>query len=300
MRSSILTWASLATLMFLAAAAGTSLAADVRTPQAESGQEAVDVQEAGETTTDELTERERRKAERQAARAEKQTEKERLKAEKQAAKEQRRAEKKATEPGRNGRRSAAGPRSGRRSTGGGRGDFSRTHADVSRSSLATQPEIKAYIDRIDSGEAGAADYASLANAVARGGLVRQAAVYYNRAVRMEPANALLWLNLGTLQQQTGDHGAAAKSFSKAISLDPGNALAHYNLGVSLNAMGNYDEAIEEFSSALLLDPDLADPGKNPQVVNNELLLPVQLELYKNRQGASGLPLVEMPEGGGSN
>ena len=60
-------------------------------------------------------------------------------------------------------------------------------------------------------------------------------------------------------------------------------------------MNRYDDAIEEFKIALLLDPDLADPEKNPQVVHNELLLPVQLEIYQSNQGSSDLPLVPVRE-----
>ena len=101
--------------------------------------------------------------------------------------------------------------------------------------------------------------------------------------------------MGTLQQRAEDHSAAAKSFANTIKLDPANALAHYNLGVSLNEMNEYDEAIEEFKLALTLDPELADPEKNPQVINNNLLLPVQLEIYKRNQGTTGIQLMPVSD-----
>ena len=43
----------------------------------------------------------------------------------------------------------------------------------------------------------------------------------------------------------------------------------------------------------MLDPGLADPRKNPQVVNNENLLAVELEIYHSQAGALGLPLLQI-------
>ena len=45
--------------------------------------------------------------------------------------------------------------------------------------------------------------------------------------------------------------------------------------------------------ALVLDPSLADPRKNPQVVNNENLMAVKLLIYQNQAGSLGLPLLQI-------
>jgi tetratricopeptide (TPR) repeat protein len=184
--------------------------------------------------------------------------------------------------------------------GGGRvrppsGSFGKTQKRLRQSQLGQDPTVRSYLDLFDTGEATPAQYAAFANFLAQNGLYEDALAYYDRALRVEPKNPLLWLNLGTLLRQSDHLSEAVDAYAKAIKLDPNNALAHYNMGVALHLQDRYDEAIEEFSVALRLDPSLADPEKNPQVVNNELLLPVKLRMLRNQTGTLGLPLVEVPE-----
>jgi tetratricopeptide (TPR) repeat protein len=166
---------------------------------------------------------------------------------------------------------------------------------IRQNAIAEDPVVAQYLDLFDRGEGNTAQYATFANFLAQNGFLNAAIVYYESALARDPTNALLWLNIGTIHQSAGDHSAAAASFERCLQIDPNNARAHYNLGVSMNELNQYDEAIHEFSLALRLDPTLADPVANPAVVNNDLLLPVQLELYKNRTGTIGLPLVEVSD-----
>ena len=191
-------------------------------------------------------------------------------------------------------------RGGRRSRGatgrvGSRGSLKSTQSAMWSSALAEDPRVRGMLEAVDAGDASVRELTDLANTLARRGLIRESQVYYGEALRVDPRNADAWMNLGTLQQRSGDHAGATNSLARAIRLDPNIALAHYNLGVSFSKLDRYDDAIEEFKIALLLDPELADPEKNPQVVHNELLLPVQLELYQNNQGAADLPLVPIRE-----
>ncbi len=190
-----------------------------------------------------------------------------------------------------GRRS----RGSSRSDGKGRSSVDTVQKRIWQTEISKTPRVRSYLELIDSGDATAADYATFGNMIATKGLVDEALVYYNEAQKVDPNDPRIWMNMGTLQQRAEDYSAAAKSFANTIKIDPANALAHYNLGVSLNEMNEYDEAIEEFKLALTLDPELADPKKNPQVVNNGLLLPVQLEIYQRNQGTSGIQLMPVTD-----
>jgi len=159
--------------------------------------------------------------------------------------------------------------------------------------IGAEPNAVAYMDLIEQGRATPSQVNDFAAYLAKRGMPRIAKPFQEYALKLDKNNATLWLNLGTIQRTIGDLGDAAGSFKKTIALDPNNALAHYNLGAVYDAQKDYDAAIEEYRRALVLDPDLADPRKNPQVVNNENLLAVRLEIYQNQAGALGLPLLQM-------
>jgi tetratricopeptide (TPR) repeat protein len=171
--------------------------------------------------------------------------------------------------------------------------LTKTIAQLRKSALGTEPNTVAYFDLVGAGKATAAQVNDLAAYLAKRGAPKVALTFQEYAVRLDPNNATLWLNLGTIQRTNRSMGDAVASFKKAIAIDPAGALAHYNLGAVYDAQKQYDPAIEEYRRALVLDPDLADPRKNPQVVNNDNMLAVKLQLYSNQAGALGLPLLQM-------
>jgi tetratricopeptide (TPR) repeat protein len=162
-----------------------------------------------------------------------------------------------------------------------------------RGPLGNEHDAVAYIDLIAGGGATPAQVNDLAAYVAKRGMPKAALSIQEHAIHLDPNNPTLWANLGTIRRTNGSLGPAATAFKKAIEIDPANALAHYNLGAVYDAQKNYDDAIEEYRRALVLDPGLADPRKNPQVVNNENLLAVKLQIYNNQAGSLGLPLLQM-------
>jgi len=150
-----------------------------------------------------------------------------------------------------------------------------------------------YLDLIGTGRATAAEMNDFAAYVARKGLLEEALEIQHKAIDLDPRSSTLWLNLGTLQRGVRRSGAAQAAYRRAIDLDPSNALAWYNLGVVQDTQGDYDDSVESFRRALTLDPTLADAKVNPQVVNNDRMLVVQLLLSQQKTGALGLPLVPM-------
>jgi len=173
------------------------------------------------------------------------------------------------------------------------GALRKTIEQMRKGPIGSERNAVAYLDLIDEGRATPAQVNDFAAYVARRGMPRVALSLQEYAVRLDPDDATLWANLGTIRRTNGSLGAAAAAYKRAIAIDPANALAHYNLGAVYDADKNYDAAIEEYRRALVLDPDLADPRKNPQVVNNENLLAVKLQIYNNQAGSLGLPLLQM-------
>lgn len=173
------------------------------------------------------------------------------------------------------------------------GSLVKTCKHLAAGPLASEPNSLAYLHLIETGTATGAQVNDFANYLAKRGMPRVALQFQEYATELSPNDPTTWLNLGTIQRSIGELGSAAGSFKHAISIDATNGLAHYNLGSVYDADHKYDDAIEEYRRALILDPTLADPRKNPQVVNNENLLAVQLSIYSNKSSALGLPLLQM-------
>lgn len=66
------------------------------------------------------------------------------------------------------------------------------------------------------------------------------------AVRMELAEAFMQVN---------DPAAAAQHLQKAVELEPKNAMAHYYLGIMLYALQRYEESVQSFEKSLSLEED---------------------------------------------
>ncbi len=173
------------------------------------------------------------------------------------------------------------------------GSLSKTIEQMRKGPMGSERNAVAYLDLIGEGRATPAQVNDFAAYVAKRGMPKIALSFQEYAIRLDPNDATLWANLGTIRRTNGSLGPAAAAFKKAIAIDPSNALAHYNLGAVYDADKDYDAAIEEYRRALVLDPGLADPRKNPQVVNNDNLLAVKLQIYSHQTGSLGLPLLQM-------
>jgi tetratricopeptide (TPR) repeat protein len=124
----------------------------------------------------------------------------------------------------------------------------------------------------------------------RKNLTKDAQEYAKVAIDMDKKNRDYWLNYGTLRLQAGTLSSALTAYQKARDLDPNWGLAWYSIGVVYDYMLKYDKAVEAYTTALALDPSLGDSKKNPQVVNNDRLLVVNLLLSQGREGGLALPL----------
>ena len=80
---------------------------------------------------------------------------------------------------------------------------------------------------------------------------------YDRAIELNPNNALAWNNRGLALYELGRHHEALASLDKAIQLDPNNALAWYSRSVTLSGLGHHDEALESYNKVIEPDPNNA-------------------------------------------
>jgi tetratricopeptide (TPR) repeat protein len=85
---------------------------------------------------------------------------------------------------------------------------------------------------------------------------------YLQALEVDPDSADVHLNLGRLDHEAGNLGAAEAHYRKAVECDPEDATAHYNLGVLLEDRDRPEEAILAYRQAIARDPEAADAHYN--------------------------------------
>ena len=90
------------------------------------------------------------------------------------------------------------------------------------------------------------------------GETRAAAGTLERAVRAEPRDAHLWLNLGLARRRAGQDRRAVAAFRKAVAVSPDLALARINLGLALIDLGDDAQGVRQLRSAVERDPGLAE------------------------------------------
>ncbi len=86
--------------------------------------------------------------------------------------------------------------------------------------------------------------------------------HYQRAAKLDPANADAWHLLGVVALQTGNAALAAKHLRTCVAARPDFAEAHNNLGVALRNAGRTDEAIRSFRSAMSKRANYVDAAFN--------------------------------------
>jgi tetratricopeptide (TPR) repeat protein len=124
----------------------------------------------------------------------------------------------------------------------------------------------------------------------------EAAAEFQKAIELDPENAVAHRNLGTAYGEQGEYEEAVAAYEKAIEIDPdyGEAYgdmagilifldriseaaaagetaiglapdyanAHYNLGIAYHRQGELEKAVAEFEEAIGLAPD------DPKIYNN--------------------------------
>ncbi|MEW6670947.1 MAG: tetratricopeptide repeat protein [Thermodesulfobacteriota bacterium] len=107
-------------------------------------------------------------------------------------------------------------------------------------------------------------------ALAGQGLVDQAIVHYETAIRIKPDFDRALNNLGIALLNKGSVWEAVDRFEKALQVDQNNATYHNNLGVALMAAGRAEQAVSHFRQAVTLEPSYVQAQRNLANARTEL------------------------------
>jgi hypothetical protein len=106
---------------------------------------------------------------------------------------------------------------------------------------------------------------------------------YLMALELDPESATTHYNYGRLLAEQRQRLAARRQLKRAIELDPLHAAAHYHLAALYDDWGLARAARRRYQKAFALDPGLADPARNPHVVDNRRALAAQLLVWQQER-----------------
>lgn len=107
-------------------------------------------------------------------------------------------------------------------------------------------------------------------ALERLGRFAEALASYERAVELDPGDAVPCFNRGNALLALGRVDEALEHYDKAILLAPNHVNAHINRGSALLRLHRYDEALAAYTRAAAVKPDCADAFYNQGVALMDL------------------------------
>jgi tetratricopeptide (TPR) repeat protein len=107
---------------------------------------------------------------------------------------------------------------------------------------------------------------NLGTALLQTGRVEEAAIHFQKALKVQPKYPEARNNLGNVFFQKGQVDEAVAHYQKALEINPKFALARYNLGVAYLQIGRVHDAVAHFQEALAINPNYAEAEYNLGVV----------------------------------
>jgi tetratricopeptide (TPR) repeat protein len=94
----------------------------------------------------------------------------------------------------------------------------------------------------------------------------EALKWLTKAIELDPAYGLAYMNRGAILGGIGKHDLAIADLTKAIELMPANAMAYNNRGVVYTQKGDARSALADYAKAIALDGAYAAPLSNRSVI----------------------------------
>lgn len=98
-------------------------------------------------------------------------------------------------------------------------------------------------------------YYHIGSAYVQSAEIKEAIVYFEKAVNQNPKNEVALYELGFFCDQIGEFDKSIMYYNRYLDIDPFNYSTWFNLGITLNKAGKHDKAIQAYEYALVLNDE---------------------------------------------
>jgi Flp pilus assembly protein TadD len=153
--------------------------------------------------------------------------------------------------------------------------------------------ILSYLELERSGKASSWDLANLGVLLLEKGFPTDAERYLRKALAADKHNFEAAYRLGLVLQRQGDDRGAIKYYGRTLKARPGHGYARFMLAMAEEHCGRRAAAIRDYAKAYHFVPELADPRRNPLVLDSELQAEAALRRYQERKLTSTLKVTPL-------
>jgi tetratricopeptide (TPR) repeat protein len=160
-------------------------------------------------------------------------------------------------------------------------------APFERHLSADRPEdraIMAYMELEKSGKATSMDLTEMAVLLVNKGFPNDAEDHLKAALKKDKHNFEAAYRLGLIMQRQGHNYRACYWYRRTLKERPGHGPARFMLALAQERSGRRWAAIRNYKRAYRHAPDLADPIKNPLVLDSRLQSEARIESYREKSG----------------
>lgn len=150
---------------------------------------------------------------------------------------------------------------------------------------ADRPEdraIMAYMELEKSGKATSMDLTEMAVLLVNKGFSHDAEDYLKAALKKDKHNFEAAYRLGLVMQRQGHYYRACHYYRRTLKERPGHGPARFMLALAQERSGRRWASINNYKRAYRHAPDLADPAKNPLVLESRLQSEALIETYQEK------------------
>lgn len=144
--------------------------------------------------------------------------------------------------------------------------------------------ILAYMELDRVGKATSMDLTEMAVLLVNKGFPNDAEDYLKAALKKDKHNFEAAYRMGLVLQRQGHYHRASHYYRRTLKERPGHGPARFMLALAQERAGRRWAAINNYKRAYRHAPDLADPAKNPLVLDSRLQTEALIKTYQEKAG----------------